>query len=493
MNRSLKIPNLEVFDETEEGKFDVVHVRSITPAARVCNLGCDPGLNGWREPRDINDVPHYWTRPTILRFYERRFRCPDCDRGEGKPKGNNGIYEHITFVQEGTWMTKRLIDGMAKKCVRAPFQEIAREVGVDRKTAAKAFGLRANDLVAARKAQVPRVLGIDEIKVEGAMRAVLGDVENKIVYDMLEDRTEKLEWHLIELSEHRNLDVLVTDRHDPYRLMIRRRMRGRLHVCDVWHIVRHANDALDEIRISVSKKLPNRRMGVALRNSKKLFHLRWHDASPLERSDLVDWFKLFPILADAYWTKERYCDLYLCASPAEAEAYYKDWLATLPPSVALAYKTKCAIPRRWMPMVLAYFEEPYTTGYVESVNRFLDDLQRDGRGYSFEVIRAKLMLAEKLERRTFRGRNSVTRIPVLPHADELIDGGEMYVAVESADDLLSIPRFGIDLEKVHALVTRPPQTIMWKGEERTLASELSTVWPRFMISPGQTRSTVFSR
>lgn len=39
----------------------------------------------------------------------------------------------------------------------------------------------------------------------------------------------------------------------------------------------------------------------------------------------------------------------------------------------------------------------------------------------------------------------------------------------------------------------PTQTIMWNGEERALASELSTLWPRFMTEPDRGASALFSR
>nr|WP_246753250.1 ISL3 family transposase [Methylobacterium organophilum] len=487
----LNLPGVVETDQEEADDHYVVHARSSRPTAKACSLACKLRKNGTK-PLDINDVPHHG-KATLIRFRRQQFSCPDCLNEVGEKVGNDAISERLAFTEPGFLMTRRLVLWMARQAMRRTFAEIGRDAYVDPKSVAKAFDAYTSVEIAKLKRETPRVLGIDEKRLRGEFRAVMGNLEALTVLDMLKDRGETLELHLNRLSEDRRLEVVVTDRFDGYRKMIRRRLPGRLHVTDRFHVTRAANEVLDQIRAAVAKRLPDRREGAALRMSRQLFRTRWSQTTDEQKATITDWCQRHPIISDAYWTKERYCDLYLCASPAEAEAYYKDWLATLPPSVALAYKTKCAIPRRWMPMVLAYFEEPYTTGYVESVNRFLDDLQRDGRGYSFEVIRAKLMLAEKLERRTFRGRNSVTRIPVLPHADELIDGGEMYVAVESADDLLSIPRFGIDLEKVHALVTRPPQTIMWKGEERTLASELSTVWPRFMISPGQTRSTVFSR
>jgi len=99
---------------------------------------------------------------------------------------------------------------------------------------------------------------------------------------------------------------------------------------------------------------------------------------------------------------------------------------------------------------------------VSMGNRFLDDLQRDGRGYSFEVIRAKLMLAEKLESKTFRRRSSIGLATGISP-----DGGI---------------NMGADLGKLKDLFGEP-QVIQWGDREITIAQGLSTLWPGFTIEP----------
>ena len=41
--------------------------------------------------------------------------------------------------------------------------------------------------------------------------------------------------------------------------------------------------------------------------------------------------------------------------------------------------------------ILNYFEHRYTAGFTESVNRLAKDINRLGRGYSWEVLRARLL------------------------------------------------------------------------------------------------------
>jgi hypothetical protein len=44
-----------------------------------------------------------------------------------------------------------------------------------------------------------------------------------------------------------------------------------------------------------------------------------------------------------------------------------------------------------MPEILNGFDYPVTNAYTESINRYAKDVQCMGRGYSFDVVRAKML------------------------------------------------------------------------------------------------------
>ncbi len=461
MTDFLQLPNVVTTSVDDQGDRYIVEAQSAAPVAATCKLSCSVRKNGTKL-REINDTPMHG-KPILVRYTVQRFACPDCVDDTGKVVGSGGIYERLPFLQEKTWMTRRLMVHMAKQSMRRNFAEVSRECFVDPKTASKAFNTYVGEKIAALKRETPRVLGIDEKSLGKIYRAVLGNIEAKTVLDMLPDRDASLEEYLTNLPNKHKVEVVVTDSYDPYRTMIAECMPGRLHVTDRYHVVAKASLALDLIRASVAKRLTDRRAGASLRMARNLFHTRWVATTDEQKAAINKWSHDVPVVGDAYWTKERYCDLYLCSSPAEAEAYYKNWRQTLPSSVRDVFLQRCRIQPRWMPMVLAYFEEPYTTGYVESLNRFLDDLQRDGRGYSFEVMRAKLMLAEKLEKKTFRGKRLKPEHygrTLTPRHVRFYDWDEMH-------------RHGVDLRKLHRLLSPSPVT-------RTVpAGRLSTLEPEF--------------
>ena len=47
---------------------------------------------------------------------------------------------------------------------------------------------------------------------------------------------------------------------------------------------------------------------------------------------------------------------------------------------------------RWRRLILNYFEHPYTNAYSEALNGLVDQMNRAGRGYRFETLRAKALL-----------------------------------------------------------------------------------------------------
>ena len=67
--------------------------------------------------------------------------------------------------------------------------------------------------------------------------------------------------------------------------------------------------------------------------------------------------------------------------------------------------------RNWQPYILNYFDHPVTNAYTESLNSLIRVMDRLGRGYSFEALRAKILFAEgafkkQLIRPKFERRNA---------------------------------------------------------------------------------------
>lgn len=109
----------------------------------------------------------------------QRYRCRDCGETFLQPLGG---------VLDERRMTERCAAFIAKAALRHTFAHVAREVGVDEKTVRAVATERMEELTAAHRPKLPRVLGIDETKIAGELRLVLTDVERRKLLDMLPRR-----------------------------------------------------------------------------------------------------------------------------------------------------------------------------------------------------------------------------------------------------------------------------------------------------------------
>lgn len=399
----LGLPNIRTTKVEYGDKTISVEAESIEPVYRCCLI---PRFGKWGNREDrriINDTPHGGL-PVAIHLKARRGQCYEC--------GKRGLTERFDYILEPRrHMTKRLASFIAKQTVLVgnTNSETGRHIYVSEATARRIANQFIDRKIDKLERPTPRVLGIDEKRISRVFRAVLGNIEERTVLNMLPDRAESLEEYLTNIPDQHKIEVICIDQYEPYLIMTKKLLPGRAIVTDRFHVVRKANESLDHIRsgLAASLRAEDKKTAARLRMSKKLFYCRSRDLDkePDWKKAVVRWEQRFPILSKAYWTKERFFDMYEeCDSPGQAEAYYKRWKWTLDPDVEKHFSKLANIQPKWLPHVFAYFEHPFTTGYVESVNRGLKAMQAEGRRMKFETIRGKLMLAEKLEKKTFRDR-----------------------------------------------------------------------------------------
>ncbi|RTL29911.1 MAG: hypothetical protein EKK47_12175 [Burkholderiales bacterium] len=109
----------------------------------------------------------------------------------------------------------------------------------------------------------------------------------------------------------------------------------------------------------------------------------------------VGWTKNYPELGAAYSLKEGFYGIYEgSGSPQAAIAAYEAWNKAVVPEVRDAYSDLIRAWTKWQPWILGYFDHPVTNAYTESLNSLIRVMNRLGRGYSFEALRAKILFTE---------------------------------------------------------------------------------------------------
>jgi ERCC4-related helicase len=80
----------------------------------------------------------------------------------------------------------------------------------------------------------------------------------------------------------------------------------------------------------------------------------------------------------------------------------------------------------WYGEVFAYFDHPVTNAYTESLNSLIRVMNRLGRGYSFEALRARILFTEGMQKKkrvtsSYRAKKKAAeRIDVWGHSASAI-------------------------------------------------------------------------
>jgi len=107
---------------------------------------------------------------------------------------------------------------------------------------------------------------------------------------------------------------------------------------------------------------------------------------PIPVCNHVEWLYP-PNLPDS----QAFYDLWDCPSAKEARICYRFWLAELPAEIREPFAPLVRAMGNWENEVWAYFSHRATNAYVEAFNGVIRVVNRLGRGYSFDVLRARML------------------------------------------------------------------------------------------------------
>lgn len=320
-------------------------------------------------------------KATKLEATVRRYRCRDCNETFLQPLGG---------VLDERRMTERCADFIARKALIHTFALVAEEVGVDEKTVRAVAAERMESLTANHRPRLPRVLGIDETKIAGELRLVLTDVERRKLLDMLpaRDKTTLATW----LGHYRDrivVQVVTIDMWRPYQRIAAELLPGAVVVVDKFHILRMAGESLDRVRIRLAKEKHVEVRRLWMRSKVQLLK-RPHNLTEKQRFNLGMWLDNEPEIAAAYRAKEAFYSLFDLPRDEAIQAF-DGFAASVPASIKPEFKELLTAMRNWREHILAVFDHPFTNAYTESLNNLTKHIVKAGRGYSFEVLRARIL------------------------------------------------------------------------------------------------------
>ena len=270
------------------------------------------------------------------------------------------------------------------------------------------FAEFSNEVFKKTKFEMPEFLGYDEKYWLGHFCCVVGNIKERTLINILPGRDIKvLDAYFESRADRHKVKVVCIDMRKEFRSIARKWFPDAAIVVDRFHVEGMAVAVVEIIRKQEAGSLDHGER-VQLKRDAKLLLLRGGGDDEDSRARLSKWFERLPRLAAAYWTKERFANIYdtKCSS-AEAELKYKAWKASIPKEVS--FETSYRFFRsfyRWRREIFPYWNARFTTNYLEGFNRSIEALNRAGAGYSFDRMKAKIILSQSThklgKRRKFR-------------------------------------------------------------------------------------------
>jgi len=380
----LNLPQYRVV-RVQESEHDYHVTTEPVEVTRACPHCQAEHLHSWGTREQVfKDLPMHGKRVGIY-IDTKRFRCQACSKT---------FSQALPMLAENRMMTERLMQWIGKQSLKRTFTSLAEETGVVEGTIRNIFHDCIGALEKTVRFETPVWMGIDEICLIKP-RCVISDIQNNTIVDMLVNRNkETVAKYLAGLPGKEKIQYVAMDMWAPYRDAITAVMPQAKIVIDKFHVIRMANDAMEKVRKGLRAELTiKQRRG--LMHDRFVLLKRERDLNDKDRLNLSSWTLNYPLLGEAYRLKEAFYGIYEgMGSKDDVLQRYEDWHKNMSPEIRPYFSDLIRAFTNWRPWILNYFDHPITNAYTESLNSLIRAVDRVGRGYSFEAIRAKMLYTE---------------------------------------------------------------------------------------------------
>lgn len=383
MSNFLNLPNWEVFQvlDTVDGYVAEAAYLPVPDTCPKCGVAGELYRHG-KKPTDFKDAPQRG-KPVTIRVDRQRYRCQACEETFLQP---------LPDMDDKRRMTKRCVMYIEQEALKKPFTEIASDVGLDEKTIRLIAAERLPTLDSPFPVFAPHVLGIDEVMVAGDLSCIFTDLGNRNILDLIESRRKPsvVNW-LSHLEGRERVKVVCIDMWPSYRDAAQSVFKNQVSiVIDKFHVVRLADLGVDTVRKQVGKEKTAKGRRQLMR-SRHILLKRKSKLSSIESFTLSGWLGNIPRLKAAYEAKEAFHAIFDMKDRHRASAALTAWQNGLDDETRVAFRVLLTALGNWRKEILAYFDNRFTNAYTESMNGIVKQISRRGRGYTFPVLRARIL------------------------------------------------------------------------------------------------------
>lgn len=341
----------------------------------------------------IMDIPHGSHRVGI-RLARRRYKC----RG---PVCGITFMQQCSDVDDRHRATKRLVKYIEQRSIEHPCTHVAEDVGLDEKTIRNILNKYIEGLEKQYSFETPAILGVDELHLNGEPRLILTNIEERTILDLRKDRVKPtLVQALYRFKDMKKIKFVTMDMWPPYRDAVYETLgRQTIVVIDKFHVVKMANEAVEKGRKALREEM-GKELAKALKHDRFVLLKREDKLKDKQRFALSGWAENYPDLKALHSLKERFFKIFDSDMNSEqAGAAYDAWEKSIPNELAKHFFELTRAMRNWRREILNYFDTHLTNAYTESANNHVKSVYKKGRGYSFDVLRARVLYLEAKHKR----------------------------------------------------------------------------------------------
>jgi len=366
----------------------------------ICS-GCGRKLENAHDvrEREVRDLACMEFRTTVV-IEVYRVCCPDC-----------GIKtEKVPQLPSKAPFSKRFEDAVGEACESAAARQVARRFGMPASTV-RAIDLRYLERwAAARRKPALTLMGVDEIHLGKRQKfiTVVSNLESgEPVWFGRERKKETLDgFFQAELSagQRMRISAACVDMWEPFRLSIEQWAPRCRIVYDKFHIMLHANQAIDEVRRAEFFRKGGQWRGL-VKGKRWLLLTRWVSLSSGKRQELNSLFALNRKLFKAYVLKESLDRLWNYRYEGAMLNYLQRWISQLRWQRLRPFEKLADMLLNHLEGILNYCRTKVPLGMVEAINGNIKSLSRRGRGYKnlrYLLLKAQRMADTKTEFVVFR-------------------------------------------------------------------------------------------
>jgi transposase len=385
----------------EQAKTLKLWVRRKRANRKLVCTGCGRKLEEAHEvsEREVRDLPCMEFRTTVV-VEVYRVCCPDC-----------GIkMERVPQLPSKAPFSKRFEDAVGQACESAAARQVALRFGLPASTV-RAIDLRYLERwAAARRKPGLAQMGVDEIYLGKKQKfiTVVSNLESvEPIWFGRERKKETLdEFFQKELSASPRMRITAAcvDMWEPYRRSIEQWAPNCRIVYDKFHVMQHANKAIDEVRRAEFFR-KGKHLRALVKGKRWLLLSRWVNLSECKRQELNQLFALNRKVFKAYLLKESLDRLWTYHYEGAMLNYLQRWIDQLRWQRLEPFQRLARMLLDHLNGILNYCRTKVPLGVVEAINGNIKALLRRGRGYKnlrYLLLKAQRMAALRTEFVVFR-------------------------------------------------------------------------------------------